>query len=147
MRNGGKGSFDLIYHQHCSYLRLQYDDGGVVWFGCDNALSFRYIDSVERAPLEELYLKSMTGEESKGKRKSYIDRVSQDSLCSKFLETLIDGEGMDEDRANFLCVKLISQVKEFLPGKQSSAGSQNVYVECTVDGWNDCLTEIESKLS
>jgi DNA phosphorothioation-dependent restriction protein DptG len=36
--------------------------------------------------------------------------------------------------------------KEWLPKPQSAAGSQNVYVECTVEGFNDCLTKIKSKL-
>jgi len=36
--------------------------------------------------------------------------------------------------------------KEWLPKPQSAARSQNVYVECTVGGFNDCLTEIKGKL-
>ena len=36
--------------------------------------------------------------------------------------------------------------KEWLPKEQSAAGSQNVYVECSVEGFNDCLTKIKSKL-
>jgi hypothetical protein len=33
-----------------------------------------------------------------------------------------------------------------LPKEQSAAGSQNVYVECTVEGFNDCLKKIKGKL-
>ena len=36
--------------------------------------------------------------------------------------------------------------KEWLPKPQSAAGSQNVYVECTVEGFNDCLEKIKRKL-
>ena len=36
--------------------------------------------------------------------------------------------------------------REWLPKPQSAAGSQNVYVECTVEGFNDCLTKIKGKL-
>ena len=36
--------------------------------------------------------------------------------------------------------------KEWLPKEQSAAGSQNVYVECSVEGFNDCLTKIKGKL-
>lgn len=36
--------------------------------------------------------------------------------------------------------------KEWLPKPQSAAGSQNVYVECSVEGFNDCLTKIKGKL-
>jgi hypothetical protein len=36
--------------------------------------------------------------------------------------------------------------KEWLPKEQSAAGSQNAYVECSVEGFNDCLTKIKRKL-
>ncbi len=42
--------------------------------------------------------------------------------------------------------RLVYWIEEWLPKEQSAAGSQNVYVECTVEGFNDCLTKIKSKL-
>ena len=36
--------------------------------------------------------------------------------------------------------------KEWLPKPQSAAGSQNVDTELLVDGYNDALTKIKSKL-
>jgi hypothetical protein len=36
--------------------------------------------------------------------------------------------------------------KEWLPKEQSAAGSQNVYVECSVEGFNDALQKIKRKL-
>ena len=41
---------------------------------------------------------------------------------------------------------LITKIEEWLPKEQSAAGSQNVYVECTVEGFNDCLTKIKGML-
>ena len=41
---------------------------------------------------------------------------------------------------------LVDQIELFLPKEQSAAGSQNDYVECTVEGFNDCLTKIKGKL-
>lgn len=41
---------------------------------------------------------------------------------------------------------LVDQIELFLPREQSAAGSQNVYVECTVEGYNDAIKEIKSKL-
>jgi len=41
---------------------------------------------------------------------------------------------------------LVDRIELFLPKEQSSAGSQNEYVECTVDGFNDCLKKIKGKL-
>jgi len=41
---------------------------------------------------------------------------------------------------------LVDRIEEWLPKPQSAAGSQNAYVECSVEGFNDCLTKIKSKL-
>ena len=41
---------------------------------------------------------------------------------------------------------LVTRIEEWLPKPQSAAGSQNVYVECTVEGFNDCLNKIKGKL-
>ena len=41
---------------------------------------------------------------------------------------------------------LVDQIELFLPREQSAEGSQNAYVECSVEGFNDCLIQIKSKL-
>jgi hypothetical protein len=41
---------------------------------------------------------------------------------------------------------LVTRIEEWLPKEQSAAGSQNAYVECTVEGFNDCLNKIKGKL-
>ena len=46
-----------------------------------------------------------------------------------------------------VCIdNLVNSIEEWLPKEQSAAGSQNAYVECSVEGYNDCLNEIKSKL-
>ena len=42
--------------------------------------------------------------------------------------------------------RLVEQIENWLPKPQSAAGSQNAYVECSVEGYNDCLNEIKGKL-
>jgi hypothetical protein len=41
---------------------------------------------------------------------------------------------------------LVDQIELFLPREQNASGSQNAYVECTVEGFNDCLNKIKRKL-
>jgi len=41
---------------------------------------------------------------------------------------------------------LVDRIEAWLPKEQSSAGSQNVYVECTVEGFNDALNKVKRKL-
>jgi hypothetical protein len=40
---------------------------------------------------------------------------------------------------------LVDTIEKWLP-KEQSANSQNAYVECTVEGFNDCLNKIRGKL-
>jgi len=41
---------------------------------------------------------------------------------------------------------LVDRIESWLPKEQSAAGSQNVYVECTVEGFNDALNKIKRNL-
>ena len=41
---------------------------------------------------------------------------------------------------------LVDNIDYWLPKEQSAAGSQNAYVECSVEGFNDCLNKIKRKL-
>lgn len=46
-----------------------------------------------------------------------------------------------------ICVDtLVDRIETWLPKEQSAQGSQNVYVECTVEGFNDCLAKIKQQL-
>ena len=47
------------------------------------------------------------------------------------METCIDG--------------LVNRIEAWLP-KEQFANSQNAYVDCSVEGFNDCLIQIKSKL-
>lgn len=42
--------------------------------------------------------------------------------------------------------ELVDAIEDWLPKEQSAAGSQNAYVECSVEGFNDCLKKIKGKL-
>ena len=45
------------------------------------------------------------------------------------------------------CIEhLVDLIEAFLPKPQNAAGSQNAYVECSVEGFNDCLNTIKRKL-
>ena len=42
--------------------------------------------------------------------------------------------------------QILNNIEKWLPDFQSAAGSQNVDTELLVDGYNDALTKIKSKL-
>jgi hypothetical protein len=56
----------------------------------------------------------------------------------EYLEDTLDMDSSIKD--------LVNDIEEWLPKEQSAAGSQNVYVECSVEGFNDCLNKIKGKL-
>lgn len=71
-----------------------------------------------------------------------------DKMVEEFKQqTLYDVcvEWKDAD-INPLVSDLIDRIETWLPKEQSTAGSQNAYVECTVEGFNDCLYKIKSRL-
>ena len=41
---------------------------------------------------------------------------------------------------------LVDRIETWLPKEQSAAGSQNAYVECSVEGFNDAIKKIKGKL-
>ena len=66
-----------------------------------------------------------------------------DVIAQWYLDSVTDNIDLDVPT----CVEdLVNRIEEWLPKEQSAAGSQNVYVECTVEGFNDCLTKIKGKL-
>jgi len=56
----------------------------------------------------------------------------------EYLEDTLDMDSSIKD--------LVNDIEEWLPKEQSAAGSQNAYVECSVEGFNDCLKKIKGKL-
>jgi hypothetical protein len=48
--------------------------------------------------------------------------------------------------AGGLLEDILNNIEKWLPDFQSAAGSQNVDTELLVDGYNDALTKIKSKL-
>jgi hypothetical protein len=71
-----------------------------------------------------------------------VNRLVKKYEAQKLFNRLVDELGYDFDACN----DVVDLVEDWLPKPQSAAGSQNVYVECTVEGFNDCLTKIKSKL-
>jgi len=52
----------------------------------------------------------------------------------------------DTDDTETCIDNLVDEISLWLPKYQSAAGSQNAYVESTVEGFNDCLDKIRGKL-
>jgi hypothetical protein len=77
--------------------------------------------------------------------KAGIERVIANSVKPETLYEICKdwyGDGYDYPEITVL----VDRIEAWLPKEQSAKGSQNVYVECTVEGFNDCLNQIKSKL-
>jgi hypothetical protein len=71
-----------------------------------------------------------------------VDRLVKKYQAQKLWNRVRDELGYSID----CCDEIVDLVEKWLPEPQSAAGSQNVDVEFLVDGFNDCLTKIKSKL-
>lgn len=76
--------------------------------------------------------------------KAGLERVIANSAKPPTLYNICQ-EWCDDDENPSVSV-LIDRIEAWLPKEQSAKGSQNVHVECTVEGFNDCLNQIKSKL-
>ena len=70
---------------------------------------------------------------------------SLEALITCWWDDVYDGIHQDWDR-EVAIDDLIDQIQLWLPKSQSAAGSQSLGVEDMVEGFNDCLNKIKSKL-
>ena len=85
------------------------------------------------------------------KKLSFLEELEKTKLPkSETLYDLIadwwDEIFMNNNEAAVTIESLVDDIEKWLPKPQSVAGSQNSYVECSVEGFNDCLTKIKGKL-
>jgi hypothetical protein len=71
-----------------------------------------------------------------------VDRLIEQHQAQKLYNILKDRWCFSKDA----CEEIVEAVAEWLPKEQDASGSQNAYVECAVEGFNDCLTKIKGKL-
>mgnify|MGYP000553947258 CR=1 FL=1 len=85
-----------------------------------------------------------------GLKEAFREAVKQGVVSSTKPQTLYDviADWWDDTftKKETSLQELVDAIEEWLPKEQSAAGSQNAYVECTVEGFNDCLNKIKRKL-
>ena len=74
--------------------------------------------------------------------KVFVNKKPKVKAPSTLLDVLRDELSINLALSNHI----VDAVERWLPKPQSAAGSQNGYVECAVDGFNDCLTKIKNTL-
>ena len=74
--------------------------------------------------------------------KVFVNKKPKVEAPSTLLDVLRDELSINLALSNHI----VNAVERWLPKPQSAAGSQNGYVECAVDGFNDCLTKIKNTL-
>ena len=153
------------------YIRIEYTDsfaGEYNW--CVRRVgedAIRPVSDVNvYAPLEELYQKEVVKQKDDYPYKKYTPEETEQSLKEAFREAVKQGVVSSSNKPQTLydliaewweyledtldmdsSIKdLVNDIEEWLPKEQSAAGSQNAYVECSVEGFNDCLNKIRRKL-
>lgn len=159
MRILTSGEADCVEYNNQEFVRMRFfNASGEGWWirGSDgNVLSF-ICDPRQESVLEGAYQKCKS--EKVGVKESDDERIistfteawynAADWLMeSKDQKTLYEiCKEWNDDDDNPPVSALVERVEAWLPKEQSAAGSQNAYVECTVEGFNDCLHKIKSRL-
>ena len=86
-------------------------------------------------------------ENEKGMKELAVDgfEIQKQSFYDQLWE-LLETELGDTVLCDQMADRIYDLVLMSLPKEQSAAGSQNAYVACAVEGYNDCLNEIKGKL-
>ena len=161
------GKFEIVSYNNSVYYRLEFPDE-FYWYKRDLTFSdglmlVRITDGETYRLLEGVWFNDVkkgkyddvtTTEHYKNVRAYWdekdnpkpmdevVDKLIKEQQAQKLYHRLYDELGYDfEDIEN-----VVDLVEDWLPKEQSAAGSQNVYVECTVEGFNDCLTKIKGML-
>ncbi len=86
------------------------------------------------------YSKPLLGTDKKKTKLSWVEYYFGHCLQTGWCEIFTNGNHSGQNIET-----LVETVEKWLP-KEQSANSQNAYVECTVEGFNDCLQKIKSRL-
>jgi hypothetical protein len=162
------GKFEVVSYNKQSYYRFEFPDE-VYWYrrisdeNCLDLKLVRITDGETHRLLEGVWFNDVkkgkyddvtTTEPYKNVR-AYWDEKDNPKPMDEVVDKLIKEQQAQKlwnilsnkyDYISATCDDIVSAVEEWLPKEQSAAGSQNVYVECTVEGFNDCLTKIKGML-
>ena len=105
--------------------------------------------------LKEAFVKAQQTEEWKETQRKIDGKNPPEFLKFELRQNLTDliydwwedvfAKNSNDDMEN--CIgRLVYWIEEWLPKEQSAAGSQNAYVECSVEGFNDAINKIRRKL-
>lgn len=72
-------------------------------------------------------------------------KIQEQSFYDKLCE-LLETQFGDTVVCDQMADRIYDLVLMSLPKEQSAAGSQNAYVECAVEGFNDAIKQIKGKL-
>jgi hypothetical protein len=146
--------FRLEFPDEFYWYKKKYSDEGVLMVAITDGETCRLLEGVwfndvKHGKYDEPYCPD---------EPEYYDEVEWDEKDNPNIQKIID-EMVEEHKSQTLYDLiyewyhedatidfLITKIEEWLPKEQSAAGSQNVYVECSVEGFNDCLTKIKGKL-
>jgi hypothetical protein len=166
------GEVHIVFYNKKTYYRIEYTDeyGYVVWWRrekeedfWDNASRLVMVtDGETRRLLEGLWF----NEVKKGKYddvvnepyknvRAYWDEKDNPKPMDEVINRMVEERNSKKlwnimrEKLGFsvdMCDEIVDAVAEWLPKEQSAAGSQNTFVECNVEGYNDCLREMKEML-
>lgn len=93
--------------------------------------------------------------EEKVREDDYYDEVEKDNpKLQKVIDKMVEERKSQKlynilksyNYPNFTAENICNIVEDWLPQEQSASGSQNTFVECNVEGYNDCVRQMKEML-
>jgi len=141
-----EGEYAIVSYNDTTYYRLM-GETTFTWY-IKKGVSANYpvptlvmvTDGETERLLEGLYYNDIVVKKEKEQRQKESETLYD--LIADWWDEIF----MNNNEAAVTIESLVDDIEKWLPKPQSAAGSQNSYVECSVEGFNDCLTKIKGKL-
>ena len=151
-------AFRKVYYRYPDKLDDKY---GSAWDIFEKGYNAANVSETPQGPeqteksLKEAFVKAQQTEEWKETQRKIDGKNPPKFLKFELGQSLTDliydwwedvfAKNSNDDMEN--CIgRLVYWIEEWLPKEQNSSGSQNAYVECSVEGFNDCINKIRRKL-
>ena len=149
------GKFEVVFYNGENYYRLEVP-GDVYWYMKKyevlegTKLVFVQDDETHRL-LEGLWFNQVKkgkydepewDEKDNPNIQKIIDKMVEERNSKKLWNRVRNELGYSIE----LTDEIVDLVEKWLPSEQNASGSQNTFVECNVEGYNDCINELKGML-
>jgi len=156
------GKFEIVSYNGENYYRYEFNDNSHTWYKrkhtVDGMLMVNISDGETHRLLEGVWFNDVKkgkydADEPYRNVKAYWDEKDNPNI-QKVIDKMVEERKSQKlynilksyNYPDFTAENICNIVEEWIPKEQSASGSQNTFVECNVEGYNDCVRQMKEML-